>query len=245
MPTRASRIYQHLSDADWVTGDMVPQSGAARRRAEIMTAAFSYLQMIIQMQGTTMQTALTSATRRCYLGGADSLWGGFVANDTRGGRWLPWPGAVSPLVTAKRGAIGDAGYLFPITRELNPNFKGVIFVQGKVVISGTVRGKITIAATDDIIIGDDLVYASDPGAGTCADMVGIFSGDDVVIADNPINNAAMPYSYQSYRTYDETTAEFIHGVILALNIFTVENYDQGSSSAQPCEGQSAGRGCII
>ena len=75
-------------------------------------------------------------------------------------------------------------------------------------------------------------------------MVGIFSGDDVVIADNPINNAAMPYSYQSYRTYDETTAEFIHGVILALNIFTVENYDQGSSSAQPCEGRSPGRGCI-
>jgi hypothetical protein len=32
--------------------------------------------------------------------------------------------------------------------------------------------------------------------------------------------------------------------VLALNIFTAENYNAGSSSAQPCEGTPAGRGCI-
>jgi hypothetical protein len=86
-----------------------------------------------------------------------------MAADPEGGQWLAWPGAVDPAVAGRP----DGAYLFPISRELNPSFKGVIFVEGKVAISGVLRGRVTVAATDDIVIVDDLTYSVDPGAGTC------------------------------------------------------------------------------
>jgi hypothetical protein len=59
----------------------------------------------------------------------------------------------------------------------------VIFVTGKVAISGTLRGQVTLAATDNIIIADDVKYATDLGWAMCAspsrDMLGVFSGTDV------------------------------------------------------------------
>jgi hypothetical protein len=192
--------------------------------------------------GHNSLTALTSSTRRCYLGGDDRLNhpDGFQANDSRGG-WLPWNGAVDSRLAALRD---DAAYLYPITRPLNPDFKGVIFVDGKVVVSGEIRGKVTIAATDNIIFGDDITYVTDPGAGTCEDIAGYFSGERVVMSNNALNAATRPTSGYSYRTYDESTGEFFHGVVLALDIFTAEEYTQGSTSAQYCEGTPSGRGCI-
>ena len=190
--------------------------------------------------GFTWLNAVTSATRRCYLGGDPAISGGFQPVDNYNGQYVPWTGPVSPLVAGRP----DAQYLFPLSRELNPSFKGVIYVQGKVAISGVVRGQVTLAASDDIIIADDITYATDPGAGTCADILGIFSGDDVIIADNTINAPKRPRDNWGYRTYDDTGSEFIHGVILALDIFTVQNYWSGSTSAQWCENRRTGRGCI-
>ncbi len=111
-------------------------------------------------------------------------------------------------------------------------------------VSGVVRGQVTLAATDDIIIADDLVYATNPGAGTCNDMLGVFSGDDILLADNTINAPVRPASGQNYFTYDDTKDEFINGVMLALNIFTVEEYAGGATRAEPCETRLWGRGCL-
>lgn len=179
--------------------------------------------------------SVSNATRRCYLGGSDSLFGGFQPAG-----WLPWSGAVDPLVAARP----DGAYLIPINREMNPAFKGVIFVDGKVAVSGVVRGHVTLAATDDIIIVDDLVYGTDPGAGTCRDMLGLFSGDDVVVADNAINAPVRPANGQNWFTYDDTKDEFINGVILALDLFTVDEYDRGATRAERCESRLWGRGCL-
>lgn len=187
--------------------------------------------------GNTAEQALASSTRRCYLGGSDSIWGGFQANDGTG-QWLKYPGTVSPLLSGRP----DREYLFPITRELNPNFKGVIHVDGKVVISGKLRGRVTVSATDDIILGDDLTYVTDPGAGTCVDILGMFAGDEIIVADNALN---APQSVSgTYRTLDDTSDEFFHGTVLALDIFTVHNYSSGARSAEPCEGKANGRGCL-
>jgi hypothetical protein len=183
--------------------------------------------------------ALSNSRRRCLLGGADSLSGAFDANDGRGS-WIAWSGAIDPLV----GARADASYLFPISRALNPSFKGVIFVDGRVAISGTLRGRVTVAATDDIIIADDVRYATDPALNTCEDILGIFGGDDVVVADNTINAPVRPANGQNYFTYDDTKDEFIHGIVLALDVFTVDNYAGGSTRAERCEGQLWGRGCL-
>jgi len=190
--------------------------------------------------GNDALDALVSSSRRCYLGGSDSIYGGFQANDGKG-QWLQWPGTVDPAVSGR----ADANYLFPINRQMNPNFKGVIYVDGKVVISGQLRGRVTVAASDDIIIGDDMTYITDPGAGTCVDMLGIFAGDDVIVADNALNAPVRPAGGYNHRTYDDTSDEFIHGTVLALDIFTVHNYNSGSTNDEWCQGSSGGRGCLF
>jgi hypothetical protein len=128
---------------------------------------------------------------------------------------------------------------------MNPDFKGVIYVEGKVVISGLLRGRVTIAASDDIIIGDDITYVTDPGAGTCVDILGIFSGEQVIVADNALNAPQRPAAGYNHRTYDDTSDEFVHGTVLALDIFTVHNYGSGSSNDEWCQGSVWGRGCLF
>ena len=189
--------------------------------------------------GNSAIQGLISSTRRCYLGGSDSIYGGFQANDGKG-QWLTYPGAVSPVLAGR----ADRNYLFPLSRQLNPNFKGVIYVQGKVVISGKLRGRVTVAASDDIILGDDLTYVTDPGAGTCVDILGMFAGDKVIVADNALNAPVQPNGSYDYRTYDDTSDEFFHGTVLALDVFTVHNYNAGSRNDEWCEGAVNGRGCL-
>lgn len=195
--------------------------------------------------GHDWRDALTASSRRCFLGGDPVLDGGvFTPNSPNGrGAWIPWTGPVNAQLVARVGAT-EAQYLHPINRPMNPSFKGVIYVDGKVAISGTLRGRVTLAASEQIIIADDMVYSVDPGSGTCEDMMGLFSGEDVIVADNTINAPQQPASGYSYRTYDDTRDEFIHGVVLALNIFTVENYSSGSGSAEDCESTNWGRGCL-
>jgi hypothetical protein len=184
---------------------------------------------------------------RCYLGGADSLNTpkGFLPADSYGyGAWLPWPGAVDPRVAAASSP-AEAPYLWPISRALNPNFKGVIYVEGKVAVSGRLRGRITLAAPNNIIIADDITYVTNPGANNCADILGMFSGDSIVIADNLLNDPIRYYQSGTVRHWDETWDETIHGFVLALEIFTVERYNYGSTSAEPCGTTINGRGCIF
>jgi type II secretory pathway pseudopilin PulG len=183
--------------------------------------------------------SLTNSTKRCFLGGADSISGGFVANDGVG-QWLTRAGTPDPLVSGRP----DAQYLFPLARSMNPAFKGVIHVDGKVAISGVVRGRVTLAATEEIVVADDVTYVSDPGLGTCADILGLFSGTDVVVADNTLNAPQDPGPGTNLFTYDDTKDEFIHAIVLALGQFTVEDYASGSTRDERCESALWGRGCL-
>jgi cytoskeletal protein CcmA (bactofilin family) len=182
---------------------------------------------------------------RCYLGGSDILNTPQVFNPTTDGHgtWLPWPGAVDPRVTAVAGA--QAPYLWPINRVENPNFKGVIYVAGKVAVSGKLRGRVTLAASGNIIVADDITYVTNPGASNCADLLGLFSGNDIVVADNLLNDPIPWLSGKPATHWDESWDEFINGFVLALDIFTVENYDQGSTSAESCGASTNGRGCLF
>ena len=215
-------------------------NGSGNGNGDIFVAAADH-----PYNGNTGLDAVQSATRRCYLGGADSLYNGFQSSDAYGG-WLQWtasaayPGTLAPGVAARP----DKDYLFPLARIYNPNFKGVISVTGKVAVSGVVRGRVTLTATDNIILADDVIYATDPGAGLCQDMLGIFSGQKVVVADNLLNAPQKPSASNDYITYDDTKDEFFHGIILALDIFTVEKYNNGSRNDESCEATVWGRGCI-
>jgi hypothetical protein len=246
------RVYQSDS-AGWVVADAPANYGQFGLRnsvncGDVHGGAFKSAQS--HFDGTSgtadaWSTALNSGSKRCYLGGSDSLWGSFKATDAHG-QWLKWPGAVSSLVALRP----DGAYLWPINRALNPNFKGVIYVGGDVVISGKVRGRVTLVATGNIIIADNVTYVTDPSLGSCADMLGLFVGNDVVMADNTLNSPQQPKGPSggtvgnAFNTYKATKDEFVHAVVLALNQFTVENYATGPTNAEGCQTQQDGRGCL-
>jgi hypothetical protein len=194
----------------------------------------------------TKRNLLKQANSRCFLGGAPELTtdGRFTPTDSRGS-WRARGYALSGSPPAALTSRPDAAYLFPLSRRFNPNFKQVIHVTGRVAISGVLRGRITLAATDDIMIVDDLTYATDPGAGTCADILGLFSGTDVILSDNAINTPQRPDGNSgAWKSLDDTPSEFVHAVVLALNTFTAENYDSGPTTGEACEGVQRGRGCL-
>jgi hypothetical protein len=237
------RVYQS-ADPAWVVGDLPADYGANRLRNSLLCGHYHGAQFVNARShpasGPDAWTAAVSNSgSHCYLGGADELSGGFLPGDAAGA-WLAWNGPVSPLLIGRP----DAAYLWPITRLLNPNFKGVIFVDGNVAISGVVRSRVTVAATGNIVIADDVTYATNPGAGTCNDILGLFTGRDVVVADNAINAPVQPTSATNWFTYDETKDEFIDAVILALGQFATEHFDQGATKAEPCETKAWGRGCL-
>ena len=92
---------------------------------------------------------------------------------------------------------------------------GVVFVNGKIDISGVLDGELTIASSDHIQILDDVVYrASTNGVvhPDCDDMLGLVAGGDILILDNEANRTDVS----------------IHGSIMALTgSFRVENYHDG------------------
>ena len=194
--------------------------------------------------GHSPNTVLSDgATARCYLGGSEALWNGTFKPVDPWGQWRMYTGPIHSTVADE--PLGDGSYLFPLDRDLNPGFRGVIHVDGKVVVSGTVRGRVTLSATGNIIIGDDLVYATDPGSGTCTDVLGLFSGGQIIIADNLLNAPKVIPGGSNHRSFDDTRDEHIHASLMALDQILAENHNTGSTSAEPCSGVSWGRGCLF
>ena len=210
---------------------------------------------------TAATTLLQSGSRRCYLGGDPRLtavnwptvaaadWAAVVGDWPGTGRgWMPRPlGMGAPTTVAAFTNRPDNAYLWPINREYNPAWQGVIYVTGKVALSGVVNAKVTVATPNTIVIADDLRSAVDPGsagAADCAVILGLFAGTDILVANNTLNAPQQIGGVNPYRTYDETTQEDIHAVLLALNIFGAESYDTGPSSGEACGAVNNGRGCL-
>jgi Tfp pilus assembly protein PilX len=238
------KVYQLTNPADiwWVVGDARTPSQQKGDSTGVLTSANCGL----------FTTGAGQKSTRCYLGGSDSL------NNPKGfppagadahGHWLPWIGPVDPRLPAIRA---DANYLWPINRATNPNFRGVVYVDGRVALSGKLRGRLTLAASGSIIIADDLRYVTNPGAANCADILGLFSGVDIVVADNLVNdpvpgtgNAPGP------RSWDETRDTWLDGFVLALGSFRAENFNKGSTNAELCgttktgAPNPSGRGCLF
>jgi hypothetical protein len=159
------------------------------------------------------------------------------------GYWKTYPGAASPQVTTLWPA--EAPYLFPLYRGLNPGTRGVIYVSGTTGVSGTLRGRVTIYATGSVAILRDTKYVTDPSLNNCtADMLGIISGHDIMIADNALQDP-VNVSGVGYRNMDDTKDVFVQGVMMALSTaFGVENYGSGPTNANGCDLTSNGRGCL-
>ena len=236
------RVYQS-SDPGWVTGD-VPSDFSWNDLENSDNCGHyhpdgTFISAADHPAPDSWVASVSNSRRRCYLGGADSLSNGFVADDGRG-EWLEWSGSTPAAVSGR----DDAAYLVPLSRGMNPDFKGVVFVEGNVAVSGELRGRVTLAATGEIVLADDVTYANDPGSGSCSDILGLFAGEDVVVADNTLNSPIAGGPGSSHRTYDDSSDEIFHGVVLTLDQFTVEDYDEGATRDEPCGTTQWGRGCL-
>ncbi len=205
-----------------------------------------------------------NANWRCYLGGDPRLaqrvwtwptasmdaaaWAAVQGNWPAGAGWIPRPAAIG----APNGIVAfndrpDNAFLWPINRTYNPAWEGVIHVEGRVAISGVLNGRVTLASPENIIIADDIRMSVDPGAPeavSCGNILGLFAGDSVMVADNTINTPQRISGAGQYRTYDDTREEDVQAVVLALDIFGAERYNQGPNAAQLCDNINAGRGCL-
>src|SRR5262249_55748103 len=115
-----------------------------------------------------LATIMGHANARCFLGGDPNLiaieraangWtnagqvGGTSSTFTAAGdegSYLQWTGTVDPRLAGRP----DAAYLFPLYRGVNPGTKGVIYVNGTVGVSGTLRGRVTLYSTANVVILD-------------------------------------------------------------------------------------------
>jgi hypothetical protein len=209
----------------------------------------------------------TAGSRRCYLGGDPRLTNGWQATTVAPynyGAWIPWPGyggGAAPAAIANGtlhpsfggGPVGAdmAAHLWPINRPFNPNFNGVVYVDGSVGISGVVRGQVTVAAPGNVLLADDLIYVTAPGSvPDCnvngvvwADMLGVLSSQFFVIEDNNVNSP-FPVNGAYIRGFDESPDETIHGAVLTLNSVMSEALGTGSTNSEVCAGSAIGRGCF-
>lgn len=205
-------------------------------------------------------------TVRCYLGGDSILtapgtganW--LTAGHVDGGSWVQAPAGIQAALAALGAVItgrNDANYLFPLARQWNANFKGVIYVAGKVILDGIIHGRVTVAASGNIIFGDDITYFEPTATKDCAfgDIAGYFSGQSIIVSNNTLNapqtlnnngslNAAPAGTFRSYAPTNEET---IHGFFLTLKTFGAEENGLGSNTDQDCligGTFQAGRGCL-
>jgi hypothetical protein len=240
------RVYTS-TNARWVTGNVPVDGISSARQCGRFPDDFRF-RWDPDTTNHRVNNLQAGSRSQCFLGGTDTLWtftppagasgtGPFFPDDGFGS-WMLTGQDIPAAVAGQR----DAGYLFPLDRTLNPAFRGVIFVDGSVVVSGVVRGRVTLVATGNIIIGDDLTYDTSPGAGTCRDALGLMAGGSVVMADNMLN--AQQFVGGAWRRYDETPSETIHATILALNQFVVQNHENPPAGGVACHGVSWGRGCL-
>ncbi|MGV3707321.1 MAG: hypothetical protein ACO1Q7_00660 [Gemmatimonas sp.] len=181
------------------------------------------------------QAAFDNAAARCYLGGDERLspTGVFRPTDAVG-YWVPrTSGTVPPAVAAR----ADGAYLWPLSAAYNSSFRGVIFAEGKVGVSGTVRGRVTLASRANMVILHDLRQATSPAiaTGTCDaddDILGLFSGQYVMYADNTLSTpqrrltGGTGNAWGTRKEFDPSTGRpdlSVHASILALRSVSAEN----------------------
>jgi hypothetical protein len=208
----------------------------------------------------TVTQILSRAGARCYPAGDPHLmpterfaspnlarWGGEDSTFTavqRSGAWRPYPGgAIGAFSGATKRQLVEQPYLWPMHRALNPNFQGVIYVNGDIYMSGQVRGRATVFASQNVKFIDDITYTSPPGtlSNICTNLLGILTGDDAALSDNAINRPKYINGTVSgtARFLDDNQDFFLHGVTMSgvydLNGgFYTELYNQGSNAGRTC-----------
>lgn len=107
---------------------------------------------------------------------------------------------------------GSCGSCCTLTNRPLPANGALFVANGRLTISGTLNGRLTAGASDDIIVANNTVYANDPRTNPAStDVLGLISERDVVIS------SSAPYNLE------------IDASIMALNTsFMLDNWWWGS-----------------
>jgi len=138
------------------------------------------------------------------------------------GRWQTYGGASNlPANLAPTRQTVERQYLFPLSTAYNPNYRGVVYSNGRLFLSGTVRGRVTLYVNGPVTLVDDVMYDQAPAdtANLCRNSFGLISRDSIMVADNAINR---PRVYATSVTPGDTSMQggnrdyIFHGVAMAL-----------------------------
>jgi hypothetical protein len=204
---------------------------------------------------TAVRTLLTSASRRCFLGGDPRLFQATTgdtltpspAETMPFGQWELRPGGLP--VPAQLAVVrpGDQQYLFPM--QAYANFKGVIYVSGSVAVSGRLRGRLTVVTTGTVALADDILYTVPPGT-ECSengDALGISTPEAILIHDNNVNSPFRVNNISRGQFDDTPDNEIFHAFLFTLKQYYGDNltYNPGAAAGEACATTSAARsGCV-
>jgi len=224
---------------------------------------------------------MNSNTARCYLAGSpqlaavervagqpngnggnwtasDALKGGEDTTFTPTGRWGDWIALTDTMATLVRNSThtrNSAKWLFPIGRSYNSNFKGVVYVNGDILVSGLLRSRLTLYAAGQVTFVDDLVYVTPPNSpgADCfaanANMLGIIAVDSIMIDQNVMHRPQRATrTTTSVKYLNGSGNNFrLHGVLMSLTkTVGVYGFDKGPAIAgtTDCLGATFSGGCI-
>ncbi len=81
---------------------------------------------------------------------------------------------------------------------------GALFVEGgDLIISGTLQGSLTAGSSDNIVVADNLLYATDPRVTSSNDMLALISENNVIVS------SSAPYNLSILGTVIATNGSFI------------------------------------
>lgn len=183
-------------------------------------------------------------------GGEDTT---FTPNG-RWGSWDRWPNAVAAALTASRRR-NEAPWLFPLGKQLNGGYRGVVHVAGDALVGGLLRGRVTLYGGGSLRFVDDLQYVTLPNApGTDCDapnanMLGIIAVRDVMIPETALHRPQRILfgGAGNVRFLGGSGPHFqLHAVVMSLTgTVGVDGYGNGPSiAASACLGRSFSGGCI-
>jgi len=145
----------------------------------------------------------------------------------------PWPQTLSvptdKVIYAKNGATaakcaaGQVGDNIPLAADVNINTSTFYCGNGNVYVEGTVKGRVTVAAQNNVIVtGDLLIDGVAAGAATSGNsVVGLVASNSVVVY-HPVNAAGNNLTTITDRNIYASIQTLQHS-------FWVQSYNQGTS----------------
>jgi hypothetical protein len=203
-----------------------------------------------------MDTTFTRRPRTCTI---DNTSNGRCNNNTwiALGTWLNWPGGFT-------GAAQPADTIrithWPIDVRRNAAFEGLVNVNGSTMVSGVVRGNVTLRVGGTASIIDHIVYESDPNdpsKAPCTDMLGLIATQDILVVDGAMTRLRR-YGTSSSR-YDLQLGGgpnfLLHGFLLSsggtVGVQNPASTVQGTSGIEcrappdATAGRRANGGCFV